>query len=181
MIFAKIFQIISVWQIGRTKVFLRAGQMAELDARRTEVRSKAARAVQSRFRTHVARQRFLIVRNKSVDMQSIVRGKIALYDVSIGRQCLQQYSTGEYVEHYLQRVPFSFAALLAFKQRVFLRKQASALTIQKSVRCYFALKSYSELRRSAITLQIGLRAFGAYKEYVLKKQEKASINIQVDY
>ncbi|KAM0843588.1 hypothetical protein ACQ4PT_057616 [Festuca glaucescens] len=130
------------YQIGRTKVFLRAGQMAELDARRTEVRSKAARAVQSRFRTHVARQRFLIVRNKSVDMQSIVR------------------------------------ALLAFKQRVFLRKQASALKIQKSLRCYFALKSYSELRRSAITLQTGLRAFGAYKEYVLKKQEKASINIQ---
>ena len=48
--------------------------MAELDARRTEVRSKAARAVQSRFRTHVARQRFLTMRNKSVDLQSIVRG-----------------------------------------------------------------------------------------------------------
>jgi hypothetical protein len=85
------------------------------------------------------------------------------------------------LEHYLQIVPFSFAALLAFKQRVSLRKQAAALKIQKSVRCYFALKSYSELRCSAITLQTGLRAFGAYREYVLKKQEKASINIQVDY
>jgi myosin-5 len=61
--------------------------MAELDARRTEVRSKAARSVQSRFRTHVARQRFLIVRNKSVDMQSVVRGKAILYDVSSGKQC----------------------------------------------------------------------------------------------
>uniref|UniRef100_A0ACD5T7Z5 Uncharacterized protein n=1 Tax=Avena sativa TaxID=4498 RepID=A0ACD5T7Z5_AVESA len=129
-------------QIGRTKVFLRAGQMAELDARRTEVRSKAARAIQSRFHTHVARQRFLTVRNKSVDMQSIVR------------------------------------ALLAFKKRVLLRKQAAALKMQKSVRWYFAWKAYSELRCSAITLQTGLRAFGAYKEYVLKKQEKASINIQ---
>uniref|UniRef100_A0ACD5TEB0 Uncharacterized protein n=1 Tax=Avena sativa TaxID=4498 RepID=A0ACD5TEB0_AVESA len=130
------------YQIGRTKVFLRAGQMAELDARRTEVRSKAARAIQSRFHTHVARQRFLTVRNKSVDMQSIVR------------------------------------ALLAFKKRVFLRKQAAALKMQKSVRWYFAWKGYSKLRWSAITLQTGLRAFGAYKEYVLKKQEKASINIQ---
>ena len=82
---------------------------------------------------------------------------------------------------YLQRVPFSFAALLAFKQRVFLRKRAAALKIQKSFRCYFASKSYSELRCSTITLQTGLRAFGAYKEYVQKKQEKASINIQVDY
>ena len=82
---------------------------------------------------------------------------------------------------YLQRVPFSFAAILAFKQRIFLRKQAAALEIQKSVRCYFALKSYSELRCSAITLQTGLRAFGAYMEYVHKKKEKSSISIQVDY
>ncbi|CAM0954276.1 unnamed protein product [Alopecurus aequalis] len=130
------------YQIGRTKVFLRAGQMAELDARRTEVRNKAARAVLCRFRAHVARQRFLTIRNKSVDLQSIVR------------------------------------AILAFKQRVFLRKQTAALKIQKIFRCYFALKSYSELRCSAITLQTGLRAFGAYKEYVHKKQEKASISIQ---
>lgn len=64
---------------------------------------------------------------------------------------------------------------------MFLRKQAAALKIQKSARCYFASKSYSELRSSAITLQSGLRTFGAYNEYILRKQKKASIQIQVDY
>ena len=61
------------YQIGRTKVFLRAGQMAELDARRTEVRNTAARGVQSQLRTHVAREQFLILRNASVCLQSFVR------------------------------------------------------------------------------------------------------------
>lgn len=81
MIFVTIFQIISVLQIGRTKVFLRAGQMAELDARRTEVRSKAARVIQSRYHTHVARQKFLAIRNTSVSFQSIVRGMVTPYDI----------------------------------------------------------------------------------------------------
>lgn len=82
---------------------------------------------------------------------------------------------------YLQRVPFSFAVILACKRRVFLRNQDAALKVQKSVRWYLALKSYSKLRCSAITLQAGLRAFGAYNEYVRRKQRKASIHIQVDY
>ena len=40
-----------VLQIGKTKMFLRAGQMAELDARRAEVLSNAAKTIQRRIRT----------------------------------------------------------------------------------------------------------------------------------
>jgi myosin V len=50
--------------------------MAELDARRTEVQNNAARGVQSQFRTHVAREQFIILRNASICLQSFVRGKI---------------------------------------------------------------------------------------------------------
>ena len=73
---SNIWAIFSDQQIGRTKVFLRAGQMAELDARRTEVRNTAARGVQSQFRSHVAREQFLMRRNASVCLQSFVRGKL---------------------------------------------------------------------------------------------------------
>jgi len=62
-----------------------------------------------------------------------------------------------------------------------MRKQAAALQIQKSYRCYVAWNSYSKLRSSAITLQAGLRVFGAYKEFNIRKQNKASIHIQVDH
>jgi myosin-5 len=58
--------------------------MAELDARRTEVRNKAARAVQSRFRTHAAREKFLVLRKTSISFQSFVRGKVLLVGIPSG-------------------------------------------------------------------------------------------------
>lgn len=61
-------------QIGKTKVFLRAGQMAELDARRAEVLSDAANTIQRRARTHIARKHFLALRDASICLQSFCRG-----------------------------------------------------------------------------------------------------------
>lgn len=65
-----------VLQIGKTKIFLRAGQMAELDARRTEVLSTAAKTIQRRIRTHISRKRFLSLRKSAIDLQSICRGEL---------------------------------------------------------------------------------------------------------
>lgn len=62
-------------QIGKTKVFLRAGQMAELDARRAEVLSNAAKTIQRRVRTHQARKRFIAMRKATIVVQSLWRGK----------------------------------------------------------------------------------------------------------
>lgn len=62
-------------QLGKTKVFLRAGQMAELDARRTEVLSSAAKIIQQRRRTHIARKRFIALREASIQIQSFCRGE----------------------------------------------------------------------------------------------------------
>lgn len=67
-------------------MFLRAGQMAELDAKRTEVRNKAAKAVQSRFRTHVAREQFLALRMTSISFQSFIRGKVLLVGITSGNK-----------------------------------------------------------------------------------------------
>lgn len=64
-----------IMQIGKTKVFLRAGQMAELDARRTEVLSNAAKIIQRRVRTHQAKRRFVALKQASIVLQSILRGE----------------------------------------------------------------------------------------------------------
>ena len=61
-------------QLGKTKIFLRAGQMAELDARRTEVLSSAAKIIQQRRRAHIARKRFIAMREASIQLQSFCRG-----------------------------------------------------------------------------------------------------------
>lgn len=62
------------WQIGKTKVFLRAGQMAELDARRTEVLGNAAKIIQRQIRTYIAQKEFISLRKAAVQLQSCWRG-----------------------------------------------------------------------------------------------------------
>lgn len=62
-------------QIGKTKVFLRAGQMAELDARRAEILTTAAKSIQRRIRTHVARKNFIALKKASIYVQSYCRGE----------------------------------------------------------------------------------------------------------
>lgn len=62
-------------QIGKTKVFLRAGQMAELDARRALVLSGAAKKIQRRIRTHQARKRFILLKEATISLQALCRGE----------------------------------------------------------------------------------------------------------
>jgi myosin-5 len=63
--------------MGKTKVFLRAGQMAELDARRAEVLAKAARFIQRQIRTHLARKEFITMKKATIRIQKIWRGRIS--------------------------------------------------------------------------------------------------------
>ncbi|KAK1397940.1 Myosin-6 like [Heracleum sosnowskyi] len=50
------------YKIGKTKMFLKASQMAELDARRSEVLERAAKIIQSKIRSYMARKSFILLR-----------------------------------------------------------------------------------------------------------------------
>jgi myosin-5 len=60
---------LSNYQLGKTKVFLRAGQMAELDARRAEALNNAAKVIQRQFRTFIARKEFNRKRKAALKIQ----------------------------------------------------------------------------------------------------------------
>ena len=68
---------------------------------------------------------------------------------------------------------------LACKLYENMRREASAVKIQKNVRRYEARKAYTKLHASVLTLQTALRAVAALKEFKFRKQTKASIIIQV--
>jgi len=61
-------------QIGKTKVFLRAGQMADLDTRRSEVLGKAASIIQRKVRTFLACRSFVLIRLSAIKIQASCRG-----------------------------------------------------------------------------------------------------------
>ena len=79
-----------VLQIGKTKIFLRAGQMAELDACRTEILGKSAKIIQLQTRTRIARRRFVSMRKASIRVQAFWRGK------SIDRKQLFYFEMSEH-------------------------------------------------------------------------------------
>ncbi|KAF7806553.1 kinesin-like protein KIN-7C, mitochondrial [Senna tora] len=67
------------YQIGKTKVFLRAGQMAELDTRRSEILGKSASIIQrkSQCRKYLAKLHFRKLKKATITRQCAWRGKIA--------------------------------------------------------------------------------------------------------
>ncbi|GER35366.1 myosin [Striga asiatica] len=65
------------FQLGKNKVFLRAGQIAILDSRRAEVLDSAAKRIQGRLRTFVARKDFVTRRFATLSLQACCRGYLA--------------------------------------------------------------------------------------------------------
>lgn len=63
-------------QLGKTKVFLRAGQNGVLDSRRAEVLDSAAKRIQGRLRTFLARRDFVTMRVAALSLQTCCRGII---------------------------------------------------------------------------------------------------------
>ncbi|EEC71379.1 hypothetical protein OsI_03495 [Oryza sativa Indica Group] len=164
------------YQIGRTKVFLRAGQMAELDARRTEVRNNAARGVQGQFRTHVAREQFLILRNASVCLQSFVRARLAckLHEclrreaaaIKIQKNIRCYFAWRTYSQLRLSAITLQtgLRTMAALKEFMF-RKQNKATThIQTQWRCHRDNSNYLKLKRAALTYQCAWRRRVARRE-----------------
>ncbi|PIN26506.1 Myosin class V heavy chain [Handroanthus impetiginosus] len=63
--------------LGKTKVFLRAGQMAELDARRADVLGNAARTIQRQICTYIAGKDFVLLQQTAIQLQSCWRAILA--------------------------------------------------------------------------------------------------------
>ncbi|TKW16380.1 hypothetical protein SEVIR_5G297100v4 [Setaria viridis] len=176
------------YQIGRTKVFLRAGQMAELDARRTEMRNNAARGVQSQYRTHVAREQFLVLRDASICLQSFVRARLACKQHEFLRQqaaALRIQKTTRwyfawktYCQLRLSAVTLQagLRAMAARNEFNFRKRNKASVHIQSQWRCHRDYSNYMKLKRAALTYQCAWRRRVARKE--LRKLRMAARDTQ---
>ncbi|KAI3887201.1 hypothetical protein MKW92_013040 [Papaver armeniacum] len=175
---------LSGFQIGKTKVFLRAGQMAELDARRAEVLSNAAKTIQRQIRTHIARKQFLALRKATIHVQALWRGRLAckLYEhlrressavkiqknlrLSLARKA---YTRLRFAALVLQTGLRAMAARNEFRLR---RQTKAAIVIQAHWRCHRASSYYKNLKRSSVYAQCRWRGRVARKE--LRKLKMAA-------
>ncbi|MQL83467.1 hypothetical protein Taro_015960, partial [Colocasia esculenta] len=172
------------FQVGKTKVFLRAGQMAELDARRAEVLSNAAKTIQRKIRTHITRNQFIALRTACVVLQSVCRGILAckLYErkrrqaaaVKIQKN-LRRYEAKKSYNSLWESVLLLQTSLrgMAARNEFRFRKQTKATTLlQARWRGHRAYLYYKKLKRACIVSQTLWRGRIARRE--LRKLKMAA-------
>ncbi|KAK4432850.1 Myosin-17 [Sesamum alatum] len=164
------------YQLGKTKVFLRAGQMAELDARRAEVLGNAARTIQRQIRTYIARKDFILLRQAAIQLQSCWRAISAckLYeqlrreDAAIKIQKNFRCYTARVSYSTLQAsaivVQTGLRAMTARSEFRFRKQTKAAIKIQAHLRCHRDYSYYRRLQKAAIVTQCGWRRRVARKE-----------------
>ncbi|KAK4573007.1 hypothetical protein RGQ29_031110 [Quercus rubra] len=171
------------YQIGKTKVFLRAGQMAELDARRASILGISAKVIQKHIRTHITRKMFVKKRKASIHIQSFWRGELArkLYKlmkreiatVIIQRDLRRHLTRKAYLRiklstGVLQTGLRSMVARIEFRYR---ERTKAAIVIQANWRCHRAFSDYKKLKKASIILQFRWKVRISKRELSKQKME----------
>uniref|UniRef100_A0A8I7BHT2 Uncharacterized protein n=2 Tax=Hordeum vulgare subsp. vulgare TaxID=112509 RepID=A0A8I7BHT2_HORVV len=164
------------YQVGKTKVFLRAGQMAELDARRNEVLGRSANMIQRKVRSFLAKKSFIALRRSAVQIQTVCRGELArrVYQ-SLRREAASLKIQTRYRMHNARKaytelsasaltIQSSLRGMAARKEIHFRRQTRAAIIIQSRCRQFLARLDYSRTRKAAITTQCIWRGKVARKE-----------------
>lgn len=172
------------YQIGKTKVFLRAGQMAELDARRTEVLGKSASIIQRKMRSYMAQKSFTLLRRSAILIQSVCRGELTrrVYEsmrrevacLRIQRDLRMHLARKAYQELCSSAVLIQtgMRGMAARNELRFRWQTRAAIVIQSHCRKFLARSEYMKLRKAAITTQCAWRARVARTE--LRKLKMAA-------
>ncbi|KAK1591991.1 hypothetical protein Q3G72_017291 [Acer saccharum] len=172
------------YQVGKTKVFLRAGQMAELDALRTEELGRSASIIQRKVRTYFCRKSFILLRFSAIHIQTFCRGQNARHQYERMRREAACVNIQKNSRTYLARKAYSnlrSSAIsfqtgmrgMAARNELWFRKQKRAATvIQTERRRYLARLHYLKLKKAAIVTQCAWRVKVARRE--LRKLKMAA-------
>ncbi|KAJ4768361.1 myosin [Rhynchospora pubera] len=143
------------WKIGKTKVFLREGQMADLDARRREVLQRAAKTIQRKIRKHLARKNFFLLRKSTIHIQSLCRGMLAR-------------KTYEMIRREASAIKIQKTLRMYFAKKLYLQQKMAAVTLQAGLHAMSARKEFRFRRetKAAILIQAKWRD---HREYLCYK------------
>ncbi|CAI5468190.1 unnamed protein product [Closterium sp. Yama58-4] len=160
----------SNFQVGRTKVFLRAGQMADLDALRAEKLGWAARVIQRAWRSWRQFMRYNMLRWAVIRMQARWRGHLTRQYYSWLREEAAAVTIQKHVRRYTTQLAYehtrysaiiiqaAFRGMLCRKWAREIRVQRAATRIQAAWRGYVERMDFLRERWSAVVIQSAWRA-----------------------
>ncbi|KAM0920055.1 hypothetical protein ACQ4PT_007723 [Festuca glaucescens] len=164
------------YQIGKTKVFLRAGQMAELDALRTEVLGISAKKIQTKVRSFMSRKKYVQMRICATQLEAVCRGTLARrYYENLRRQAAAlkiqtRYRMRQERNKYRDlwsastTIQSGLRGMAARNKLRFFRKTKAAVIIQSQCRCHLARSRYVRLMKATIKTQCAWRGKMARRE-----------------
>ncbi|KAB2009381.1 hypothetical protein ES319_D10G162700v1 [Gossypium barbadense] len=166
------------YQIGKTKVFLRAGQMAELDGQRGEILGRSATKIQRRACTYMCRKKFVLLKSSATQIQAFCRGQMTRHLYEGMRREAASLKIQKYARRFLKRKAYNnlrFSAIsiqaslraLSARNELRSRKRTVAATvIQTHCRRKLANLRYRRLKEAALIIQCAVRGSNAFGELV---------------
>ncbi|KAK8513690.1 hypothetical protein V6N13_002418 [Hibiscus sabdariffa] len=153
------------FQLGKTKVFLRAGQIGVLDSRRAEVLDISAKRIQYRLRTFIAHRKFISARVAAIGLQAYCRGCLARKMFAARREAAAAVCLQKNVRRWLLR-------------RAYLELISAAVFIQSNIRGFSTRQKFlhGKKHRAAHVIQAHWRlyrfrsAFHNYKKHIIAIQ-----------
>ncbi|GMH02537.1 hypothetical protein Nepgr_004376 [Nepenthes gracilis] len=164
------------YQIGKTKVFLRAGQMADLDARRSEVLGRSASVIQRKIRSYLARRTFILLRDCAIQIQALCRGQLARQVYEGMRRESSSLRIQTALRMHLARKAYKelcwsavilqtgMRGMAARSDLRFRRQTRAAILIQSHCRKHLARMRFLKLRKAVIVTQCAWRGRVARRE-----------------
>eukprot|EP00958_Prasinococcus_capsulatus_P001842 scaffold165_cov265-Prasinococcus_capsulatus_cf.AAC.7 len=171
------------YQLGRSKVFLRAGQMALLDKLRTDVLTAAARRVQAQLRRFLAQRRYDRLRCAALTVQAASRGwqarrlaaalreeaaAVVLQAAARGLLCRRRYVRWRAA---LTRLQARWRGIRARRLAAVWRRERAATTVQAVWRGHRVAAQYRRERQASVVVQCAFRRRRARAEFRRLKAE----------
>lgn len=176
------------YQMGKTKIFFRAGQVAYIEKLRSDKLKACGIMIQKHVRRWLCQRRYAKIRKSVLLLQTYGRGLLArrkaerlraeraalrIQTVWRGFRCRMEYQRKQRAIVLIQSLLRGVAARKAYREKL---RQAKAVVIQKNVRMWAARARFKRVVHGIVLLQSHVRRRRAKAELRLLKIEARSVD-----
>ncbi|KAL2093412.1 hypothetical protein ACEWY4_010724 [Coilia grayii] len=173
------------YKFGRTKIFLRAGQVAYLEKLRLDRQRSACVTIQSHVRGWIQQRRFLRIRKAILTLQQYVRGQRRIRQTITAVALKQAWAAMVIQKHwrgYLVRKSYQMVLVATVTIQAYIRgwrarkhykklvEEQKAMVLQKYARAWLARRRFQTMRRLILNVQLSYRVQQLRKK--LEEQNK---------
>lgn len=176
------------YQMGNTKIFFKAGLLAQFEKLRSDKLFNSAVMIQKNIKKHLQQKNYHNIRDSHVKLQSLIRGFITRLKIKEERETkaaimiqtlIRGYQSRKMINQTLQSIVVLQKSWRGYKARqsmLSLRTEKSAVILQKSWRGLQVRRDFKKKQKSAVLIQSLIRRKLAGKELQQLKVEAKSVN-----